>query len=37
VSAAQHLPCVVFTLYSPLMPEEDATFQITNGGIDDVA
>jgi hypothetical protein len=24
-------------LYSPLMPEEDATFQITNGGIDDVA
>jgi hypothetical protein len=22
---------------SPLMPEEDATFQITNGGIDDVA
>ena len=24
-------------IYSPLMPENEATFQITNGGIDDVA
>jgi len=27
----------LFDFPSPLMPEEDATFQITNGGIDDVA
>lgn len=26
----------VFSVYSPLMPEEDATFQIANGGISDV-
>jgi hypothetical protein len=31
------LTIVCILLCSPLMPEEDATFQITNGGIDDVA